>query len=267
MHPYVFQTNLFSLRWENVMIAVAILAGVWLAQRRAAHKGPAYQNMLLDLAIWLILSGVAGARLWEMLFTWPEYAARPWEMLAVWEGGLSIQGAILGGLLATLIFARRRRLRVWELLDILAPPVILGQAIGRIGCFLSGDAFGRPISEVPWLPGWIGVVYAPQSPAYYLFGATPLIPAELMEMFLGFAILAFLLLYRPLREVAGRTVLTYAVLYSMARFNLEFVRADSLTVGGIKTAQALSLIVILICLPWLHVRSRDAARQTGAQQS
>lgn len=227
------------------MVMLGILAGVWVVQRRSARKGLAYQNMLLDLAIFLVPAGIVGARLWEMLFTWEEYLDRPWDRLAVWKGGLSIQGALLGGLLVAILFAWRRKVRVWELLDILAPGVVLGQGIGRIGCLLSGDAFGRPIGEVPWLPQWLGVVYHPESPAGSIYGRTPLVPAEGMEMVLDLLIFAFLITYRPRREVPGRTVLTYGMLYSIGRFGLEFLRADSLLLGGLKVAQLLSLAVVL----------------------
>lgn len=245
MHPYILRTPIFTLYAENVMIIIAILAAVWLSQRRAAPKGRGYQNMLLDLALWLIPAGIVGARLWEMLFTWGDYVDAPWERLAVWKGGLSVQGALLGGALAAVIFAWRRRARVWELLDTLAPSVVLGQAIGRVGCLLSGDAFGRPAAEVPWFPQGLALVYHPASPAGEIFGSTPLIPAEAMEGAADLLIFAFLMLYRPGREVAGRQVLSYAILCSVARFWLEFLRADSLTLGGLKVAQLLSLVVIL----------------------
>lgn len=258
MHPFVFQSVKFSLRWENVAIIVAILAGLWLAQRRAAHKGQAYQDMILDLTIWLVVAGIAGARIWEMLFTWNQYVDQPWERLAFWNGGMSIQGSILGGLLAAVLFAWRRKVRVWELLDILAPPMVLGQAIGRVGCFLSGDAFGQPISKVPWLPSWVGVVYAPNSPAAVVFGRTPLVPAELFEMLLDLVIFAGLLWYKPRREVSGRTVLAYAACYSIARYLLEFLRADSLEVAGLKAAQLLSLAMIAVCAVLFAIRYRSA---------
>lgn len=246
MHPYLFRTDSFSLLWENVMIMIGILAAVWLSQRRSAPKGPAYQNMLLDLALWLVPAGIVGARVWEMLFTWEEYVQTPWDRFAIWKGGLSIQGAILGGVLVAILFARWRKVRVWELLDLIAPPVLLGQAIGRVGCLLSGDAFGLPVSDLPWFPQWMGLVYNPESPAGQLFGATPLIPAEGLEMLADLLILAFLLQYRPRREVPGRVVLSYAILYSLARFFLEFLRGDSLLIGGLKVAQLLSIAVVLV---------------------
>ncbi len=263
MHPYLFRTDSFSLSFENLMIMLAILAGVWVSQRRSAHKGEAYQNMLLDLAIWLVPAGIIGARAWEMIFTWNEYVDTPWDRLAVWKGGLSIQGAILGGLLVVMLFAWRRKVRLWELLDLIAPSVILGQAIGRIGCLMSGDAFGRPVSEVSWWPQSWGLIYHPDSPAFEIFGPTRLIPAEGMEMLAGFAIFAFLLLYKPRRPFAGWTVLTYAILYSAARFLLEFLRADSLLIGGLKVAQLLSLLMIVAASAIWIQRSRRSAQKTA----
>lgn len=256
MHPYVFQTATYSLRWENVMIMVGIILGVWMAFRRSAYKGDKYQDMILDLCFWLIPAGLIGARAWELFFTWGDYAGHPIEMLYIWNGGMSIQGSVLGGLIAALVFAWRRQVRVWELLDILALPVLLGMAVGRIGCLTSGDAFGRPVAEVAWWPQWLALVYSPESPAGQIFPGTPLIPAEALEGLLDFAILAAMLWYRPRREVPGRTALTFAISYSVLRFLLEFLRADSLMIGGVKAAQLLSVAAVLVAgaLLWRQYR-------------
>lgn len=262
MYPYVFQTEFYSLRWENVMIMVGIVAGLWLAMRRAAPKGRAYQDMLLDLAIYLVPAGLLGGRLWDVLFTWEAYAENPLQVLAIWNGGMSIQGCVLGGLVAALLFARARQVRVWELLDILAPGVLLGQAIGRIGCLTSGDAFGRPVAEVPWIPSWMGLVYHPDTPAALVYGQVPLVPAEAMEGLLDFVILAVLLRFVPKREVPGRVVLVYGILYSVVRFGLEFLRGDSLMWGGMKAAQLLSLGSILVCSVLLAGRYRSLHTNT-----
>jgi phosphatidylglycerol---prolipoprotein diacylglyceryl transferase len=262
MHPFVFETASFSLRWENVMMMTGIVLGVWMAWRLSAPKGPAYQDMMLDLAFWLVPAGILGARVWELLFTWRDYMDQPLQMLAIWNGGMSIQGSVLGGLVAALIFARRRQVRIWELLDILALPVLLGMAVGRIGCLTSGDAFGRPVSEVSWWPQWAGVVYHPDSPAGWIYGTTPLIPAEALEGLLDFVLLGVLLWYKPKREVPGRVVMLFAIGYSVIRFSLEFLRADSLMLGPLKAAQMLSVAVILLCAGLLVRQYRLHAHTT-----
>jgi phosphatidylglycerol:prolipoprotein diacylglycerol transferase len=266
MYPLLIETSFFDLRSESVMIMIAVGIGVWFTFLRAAPKGHAYQNMILDLAIWLVIAGIIGARLWEVLFTWESFANEPLEAFEIWNGGMSIQGSLLGGLAAVIVFAWRRKVRIWELLDLMAPPVILGQAIGRFGCLLSGDAFGRPIAEFSWLPSWLGVVYAEGSPAWHAFGWTPLVPAEGFELVLNLVVLALLMQFRSKNQVAGRTALLYGIGYSVVRFGLEFLRADSLLFGPFKAAQALSVVVVLVCSALLVVRYRASQSKPAPAQ-
>jgi len=266
MYPLLLETRFFTLQSETVMTMIAVSIGIWAAFRRAAPKGYAYQNMILDLAIWLILAGIVGARLWEVLFTWEYYADNPIEVFQIWHGGMSIQGALLGGLAATLIFTWRRKVRLWDLLDIIAPPVILGQAIGRVGCLLSGDAFGRPIAEFSWLPSWLGVVYTQGTPAWHVYGFRPLVPAEGFELVLNLVILALLLGIKPKYEFAGRIALLYGIGYSVARFGLEFLRGDSLMFGPVKAAQVLSVVVVLGCSVLLYRRYQSSRSNSVPSQ-
>jgi phosphatidylglycerol---prolipoprotein diacylglyceryl transferase len=266
MYPLLLETRFFDLQSETLLTMIAMSIGVWFAFRRAAPKGYAYQNMILDLSIWLVVAGIVGARLWDVLFTWEFYADNPLEAFQIWHGGMSIQGSLLGGLAATLVFAWRRQVRIWDLLDIMAPPVILGQAIGRAGCLLSGDAFGRPIAEFSWLPNWLGVIYAEGTPAWNAFDGMPLVPAEGFELVLNLVVLALLLGIKPKHEFAGRTALLYGIGYSVVRFGLEFLRGDSLLYGPFKAAQALSVLVVFVCSVVLVVRYRDSRPTPGRNQ-
>ena len=107
-------------------------------------------------------------------------------MIAVWKGGLAIHGAILGGLLIAVLYARKQKISFLKFVDTLTPSLILGQAIGRIGCFFNGDAYGYPTS-LPW-----GIVYAPESPAGQMFPGQALHPTQLYEMFLNLIIFGIL---------------------------------------------------------------------------
>jgi phosphatidylglycerol:prolipoprotein diacylglycerol transferase len=249
LHPFLIQTDSLSIRWESVLIIIGIILGFSLAWRLAKPKGEAYRDALLDLCFWIIPAGVLGARLWEVLWTWENYKDAPLQVFAVWDGGLSIQGALLLGGATAILFARRRGLRVWELLDLLAPAALVGQAIGRVGCFLSGDAWGKPVEAVSWWPKALGVVYAADSPAAQIHGWTPLIPAELIEGGVDLVILGLVLIAWQGRRRPGQIVLGYAAAYSVARFLLEFLRDDSLMFGPIKVAQLLSVVVFLAVLP------------------
>lgn len=175
---------------------------------------------------------------------------------------MSIQGAVLGGLVTALLYARIKRVPAWELVDLCAPALALGQGLGRIGCLFEGDAFGVPISQIPWWPGWLGVTYAEGTAAWHAFGNAPLIPAEGLEALADFAIAGMLLWYRPRAAFPGWKALAYGIAYSVARFALEFFRADSLTIGGWKVAQALSVLVILACgALWVQQSGKARARK------
>lgn len=264
VHPYVFETDSFSLRWENVLIIIGVILSLSLAWRLAKPKGEAYRDALLDLCFWVLPAGVIGGRAWDVIWTWEDYAKTPLKAFAVWDGGLSIQGSLLLGGLAAVLFARRRGLRVWELLDLLAPAALVGQAIGRIGCFLSGDSWGRPVSEVSWWPKGLGFVYAANSPAGQIHGWTPLIPAELMEAGADVVILGLLLIAWQGRRRPGQVTLWYAIAYSVARFFLEFLRDDSLMLGPIKVAQLISVIVVVVAVPLLWKIRKASSTEIAA---
>lgn len=264
MHPVLYAIGPFELHVYNLMIACGILAGHFLAVYLARPKGRAYQRAIGGVTAIAVMGALVGARLWEMLWVWPLYADRPLARLAIWEGGMSIQGAVLGGLAVALVYARVRRLPLWEFLDHLAPGVALGQGIGRIGCLFNGDAFGVPVAQIPWWPQWLGVSYAPGTPAWHAFGTAPLIPAEAMEGLADFALCALLVFWQPPRPVPGWKALSYGLVYSAVRFGLEFFRADSLTVGGLKVAQMLSLATLALCALLLLRRYRTAKLSQNA---
>ncbi|MFM7907372.1 MAG: prolipoprotein diacylglyceryl transferase, partial [Microcystis sp.] len=146
--PILWEIGPISVRWYGFLIAMAVLFGVtlsqYLAQKRAINP-----DLIADLAIWLVVGAIPAARLYYVLFQWQEYAQNPADIIAIWKGGIAIHGAIIGGLLAALIFARINRVSLWQLLDLVAPSVILGQAIGRWGNFFNSEAFGSP-TNLPW---------------------------------------------------------------------------------------------------------------------
>jgi len=146
--PILWEVGPISVRWYGFLIAMAVLLGVTLSQY-LAQKRAIDPDLIADLAIWLVVGAIPAARLYYVLFQWQEYAPNPADIIAIWKGGIAIHGAIIGGLLAALIFARINRVSLWQLLDLVAPSVILGQAIGRWGNFFNSEAFGSP-TNLPW---------------------------------------------------------------------------------------------------------------------
>ena len=128
--PIIFQLGPLAIRWYGLLIASAVLIGVSLSQY-LAQKRRVNPDLLGDLAIWLVLGAIPCARIYYVAFEWQQYAQRPEDIIAIWKGGIAIHGAILGGTIAALIFAKIQRVSFWQLADLIAPSAILGQAIGR----------------------------------------------------------------------------------------------------------------------------------------
>ncbi|WP_225886918.1 prolipoprotein diacylglyceryl transferase [Nodosilinea nodulosa] len=256
--PVIFELGPITFRWYGLLIATALLLGIALAQRLAQRRGIDSER-IDELAIWLVLGALPGARLYYVLFEWQRYADRPLDALAIWQGGIAIHGAILGGAIATLLFARRHRLSFWQLADVVAPPLVLGQAIGRWGNFFNSEAFGRP-TALPWRlyippaqrPPGLGDV------AYYH-------PTFLYESLWNLGVLGLVLglffwgLHHPQRLKPGTIFLAYFAAYSLGRFWIEGLRLDSLMLGPLKMAQVVSLGGIVLagagCL-WLYQLKR-----------
>lgn len=257
MHPVLAHIGPLTLRWWGIMVALGILAGIWVAYREAIRVGLDGEKVL-DFAFWAVLSGFIGARIWEVIFTYQNYVDQPWRALMFWDGGLSIQGAVVGGLLTAIWFLRKNKLGVWKWADILAPGVVLGQAIGRVGCLLNGDAYGIPTNS------WLGVHYAPGTPAYSVYGNTPLFPAEIMEGAWDLVIFLLIMAWRRKKPFEGSLALGYFFLYSLGRFTLEFWRADSLTtIMNLKAAQLTSILIALAVLIIFLVK-KNSPRQDNS---
>ncbi len=254
----IFKLGSFRLKWYGVLIATAVLIGVNLSMRLAKSRS-IDPEAIADLAIWLVLAAIPSARLYYVAFEWQNYSQHPEQIIKIWEGGIAIHGAIIGGSIAAIIFAKLKQLSFWQLADVVAPSVALGQAIGRWGNFFNSEAFGRP-TNLPWK------LYIPRDrrPFDYLdfeyFHPTFLY--ESVWNLLVFIVLMWLFIrdnrYQRLRT--GSIFLVYVVAYSIGRFGVEGLRTDSLMFGTLRIAQVISLVGIAagsIGLLWLYLRRRS----------
>ena len=256
--PIIFKLGPLAIRWYGLLIASAVLIGITLSQNLASrrHLKP---ELLGDLAIWLVLGAIPCARIYYVLFQWQDYASNPGDIIAIWKGGIAIHGAILGGTAATLIFARIQKLSFWQLADLVAPSVILGQAIGRWGNFFNSEAFGGP-TNLPWK------LYIPPNnrpPEYINFDYFH--PTFLYESLCNLMVFSLLLtlffrdLKGKLRLKTGTLFLVYMAAYSSGRFGIEGLRTDSLMLGPLRMAQMVSLTGIVLGLAglvWLYIFNR-----------
>lgn len=253
--PILWEIGPVVVRWYGLLIASAVLIGVNLSQYLAKRRG-VDPDLLGDLTIWLVFGAIPFARLYYVLFEWRQYKNQPFSsVFAIWNGGIAIHGAIIGGTIAALIFARINKASFWQLIDLIMPSLILGQAIGRWGNFFNSEAFGRP-TNVPWKV-FIPLGSRPLDYVSYSYFH----PTFLYESIWNLGVFALLLwlffwgLKNADRLKVGTLSFIYLIAYSIGRFWIEGLRTDSLMFGPLRIAQFISLGAItigIIGLFWLY---------------
>jgi phosphatidylglycerol:prolipoprotein diacylglycerol transferase len=257
--PIALQIGPLAIRWYGLLIATAVLLGTSLAHREAIRRGED-PDQLLNVIVLGVMSALVGARLYYVLFNWGYYGPRPSKILAVWEGGLAIHGGILGGALATAIYTVRKKLPVLTYMDIMAPSLVLGQAIGRWGNFFNQEAFGTPTNLLWRL--YIEPYHRPPHLAAFEFFHPTFLYESLWD--LGVFVVLYFLLRRRLEQSPGALSLYYLGLYSIGRYFVEGLRIDSLMLGPLRAAQVFSLVLMgasLFGLAWLLLIRRRHGRR------
>jgi len=236
INPIIAQVGPFELAWHAVLSMLAVLAAVLITGRLAKQKGIATEE-IYSLAIWAIAGGIIGARLFHVLDHLGYYAANPGQILQIQLGGLAIWGALIGGAVATIPYARLKGLPLARLVDVLAPALLVAQIIGRIGCTINGDAWGG-ITSLPW-----GFIYTnPNDLIPVNLLGVPTHPYPVYEMIWnGIVLLVIWQLGRAFKK-DGMKFMTYIALYSIGRFFLTFVRQETVLFWGLQEAQVVGLV-------------------------
>ena len=252
--PIIFNIGHFALRWYSLILMVAIIIGIWLVAQEAGRKG-FKKDDIYDAAVWIIVGGLIGARLFHVLDHWSdEYAANPIRALYIWEGGLAIWGAVAGGLAVAALISWRQGWRFPKLLDAGAPGLVLAQAIGRIACVITGDAMGKPTN------GPFGFAYTspnamvPQLGVYYT-------PMPVYELVVNLGIFALLWQLRKRNWLDGKLFLVYLTLYSVERFFLAFTSSYNILAFGLTQSQIVALFALVISLSLLAFLPRKMSKQ------
>lgn len=234
--PPQFPFGPFTIHIYGLIIAFAILLGWWMVKKRS-HQYKIDPVLFDDPLLLLpLIFGIIGGRLYHVIDKWGFYSQNPGQILAVTNGGLGIFGALLGIFIGFWLFAKVKSVDFLQLLDLVAPALILGQAIGRIGNFINQEGFGPP-TNLPW-----GVYIDPaHRPTQYLF-STHFHPTFFYEAILEIA--AFFILVRLSKKLKspGQIFGLYLVLYAIARGFAEFFRIDTAKVGDIKIAYILTFL-------------------------
>jgi phosphatidylglycerol:prolipoprotein diacylglycerol transferase len=228
MHPVLFEIGPLTIRSYGLMLALAFVVGIWLATRQAKRE-KVLANTMLDLSLVALITGIIGARILFVLLNLDYYSRHLFESIMFWQGGLVYYGGIILGVFCGILFLKVRKLNIWKVVDICAPSLAIGQAIGRIGCFLNGCCFGRPVS-------W-GIKFPPRSFASYEQFSQGLIksvneyslsihPTQLYSSLNALIIFLILILVRRKKKFNGELFWLYLLLYTVTRFGIEFLRGD-----------------------------------------
>lgn len=259
--PTGFFIGPIYIRFYGIIIMLGVVAAAFLADRVARRKG-LDSELVWDGLVWVVIGGIIGARIWHILtpppsmvergFTTLFYLTHPLDAINIRQGGLGIPGAVIGGILALYLYSRRRDLKFLVWLDIAAPALALGQAIGRWGNYFNQELYGLP-TNLPWgiridpeyrLPGYQDVE------RYH-----PLFLYESLLSFANVGLLVWLIWRYGNKLYDGDAFLIYLVLYPLERFLLEFLRLDPSQIGGINANQTVMGIIALVALGiliWRH---------------
>jgi len=245
MIPREISIGPLTIHIYGLVIAIAIFLGWVLAKKRAAiYKVP---RKLFDdpiLIIPLILA-ISGARIYHIADYWDYYQNNLDQILVIWNGGLGIFGAIAGALLGFWAVAKIKKIDIWKILDLSAPSLLLGQAIGRIANYINQEGFGPP-TDKPW-----GIYINPENRPLQFISSTQFHPTFFYEAAINFIFFIILIILAKKLQ-RGQSFSLYLIFYASSRFITEFWRIDTWTVGEVKVAHVVAVSVFLIGI-WCYL--------------
>jgi len=242
LNPVLIDLGFLQITWYSLFILLGVMIASFLVLKEGKKFGLT-EDYVVNLMFWTVIFGIIGARLFYVIFNWNYYSHNVVEIFKIWNGGLSIHGAIIFGLMVVLLYSKKYEFRFLKMTDITVVGLIIAQAIGRWGNFFNSEAHGWEVSrrflEKLHLPEFIingmninGTYYHPT----FLY--------ESLWCLIGFIVL---LLIRKFNKYLKTGQLTgiYLAWYGVGRFFIEILRTDSLMLGPLKFAQVISVIMVI----------------------
>lgn len=256
--PVAFTIGTISVRWYGIMVALAVLVLVLWALREVRKGAALSYETVINAALVGIPSGIIFSRLLHVIDQWQYYFQHPGQIIG--GSGLTIYGAVLGATLGVWIFSRlSKKFSFGYLADVIAPGIILAQAIGRVGCTLNGCCYGVEC-DLPW-----AIIYThPES-----FGpiGIPVHPTQIYEIVYNLIVFVVLLRLRGRFQPDGSLFLIYLTLYSLWRLGIDFIREGTPFLFGLHEAQVISIIVLIITITLMALRTRWVKRKESEKVS
>ena len=208
MYPVIYQIGPFTIYSFGVMLALAVVVCTFLLSRDMERRLGIHSDKIFDFVFWVVMAGIIGARLFFVLLNLNFFMAHPLEIIMVQNGGLAWQGSLIFGFAVTVWYLKSHKWPVGSFLDVAVPYAALGQAIGRIGCFLNGCCYGKPSKWGMYFPTHAETLY----------------PTQLYDSLGLFLIFFILKKSQTVLKTPGQTFLLYLFLASAQRFIIEFFR-------------------------------------------
>ncbi len=252
----VIEIGSFSIRWYGVMVALAVLTVVSWTLHEVAIKKRVSMDTALNAALVGIPSGIIFSRVIHVIDQWDYYFANPGEIIG--GEGLAIWGGVLGAALGIWIYSKFAKINYGVLTDMIAPGIILSQAIGRIGCLINGCCYGFETDLA------CGVIYS--HPESYAPLGIPVLPTQLFEIIYNLIVFGILFGLRDRLKPDGSLFMLYLALYSVWRFGIDFIREGDVFLLGLHQSQVIGVVVLLIVLPQLIYKTRWAKKTVPEPQ-
>jgi phosphatidylglycerol:prolipoprotein diacylglycerol transferase len=264
MHPVLVKLGPFALRTYGFLLTLAFVSGILFSALRAKKRGLGIE-WIPDLSLIILISAIVGSRFFYVIYHLEEFEGRILDMInpiqstgEIGIGGLSMFGGLVLAIVCGIVYVHMKKLGVWRIADVVAPSIMLGLGIARIGCFLNGCCFGLPSESC------FAVIFPYNSPAGYMYPDTSIFPIQLVASLGGFLIFGLLLLFERFKDFDGFTFWLMLILYSIARFTIDFFRyyEESMIFTRIGNAdltvnQALIILIFLFSLfMWIYQRKR-----------
>lgn len=242
MSPVFFTIFGLEIRYYSLFILIGVFIAYFMMTKEAKRFNISADD-IFNMFFWTMIIGIAGARLYYVVFNWEYFSSHISEIWQIWQGGLAIHGGIIFGLITIAIYTKKYNIRLIRILDMAVVPLILAQAIGRWGNFFNSEAYGVATS--------LNHLQSLHIPEFVIRGMningiyyTPTFFYESIWCFIGFIIL---LVARKTKYIKiGQLTSIYMMWYGVGRFFIEASRTDSLTLLGIKVAQIVSIIMFII---------------------
>lgn len=242
-NPVAFEILGFKVMWYGVLIGIGIILAFILAYFNAKKKGLNFDT-LIDVFLIAFPCAIIGARVYYVIFEWDYYRGDIGKILDIRQGGLAIHGGLIGAFLVAFIYTRIKKIKFLAYADLVAPSIILAQAIGRWGNFMNSEAHGDVVTKefISHFPKFI------QDGMY--IGGQYYHPTFLYESLwdISMCLVLIFILYKVKKGYEGICICSYMILYSLGRFFIEGLRTDSLMLLGLRVAQLVSLSGIIVGL-------------------